>query len=138
MKRQITSIKKYKSHTILWDLEKNLDIYNYIKNQNLPKHKIEEKLPHIQWNSIWNKWSKLYKHNEINSIFDYLHDTWWTGELAFKRHIIHTLPKCIVCKKFTDSKAHLILQCGKYKQQREIVIKTIKDKYGYCDKYNIL
>ena len=130
--------KKYKLDNELWEIEKKEGIYNFLKNKFLSKHRIEKLLPQLQWSNIWNNWSKIKNYNEINPIFHYLHDMWWTGEVAYKRHVIRSLPKCLFCQKFQDSKTHLILNCPIFINQRTQIIQIIKNTNKTYNTNNLL
>jgi len=131
-------IKEFRSDKKIWDLNKKEEIYNHIRDKILSKHTIEKIKPFIQWTDIWKNWSKLKNLHEIYSIFYYLHDTWWTTEVANKRTIVKNLHKCYFCKRFVDGKSHMILKCSEFNNQRNQIKQTIIKMNGSFDKNNLL
>jgi hypothetical protein len=64
-------------------------------------------------------------------IYTYLHNSWLTGEVAFKRHLRRTLVSCPLCRKAPYTKDHTITRCDGTKEERiKLIIEIMKvDKY---------
>jgi hypothetical protein len=91
---------------------------------------IEEKNPRLNWKKIWKRWEGIKSPSSQSMIFLFLHDVWITGEVAFKRHIIHLIPPCHLCGQSIDSKKHLILHCPKTAPEREKIKRELLRKQG--------
>ena len=62
-----------------------------------------------------------------------MHDAWLTGEIAVRRHMIAESPKCPLCKKFTYTKVHIILQCAWNKIKRENLLTNLNKRIPFKD-----
>jgi hypothetical protein len=60
------------------------------------------------------------------------------SEAAYKRNVIKKLHRCYFCKRFIDSKTHMILKCSEFNNQRAQIIQTIINSNGSYDKNNLL
>jgi hypothetical protein len=49
----ILAFKKFRLDKELWEIDKKEDTYNHIRNKILTKHRIERKIPYLQWTNIW-------------------------------------------------------------------------------------
>jgi len=121
---------KYRDNKKLWELEKQ-NTYDWLCENNLGPLKIQLQYPYVNWARVWRHWSDIVSPKVQSIIYTYLHNSWLTGEVAFKRHLRRTLVSCPLCRKAPYTKDHTITRCDGTKEERiKLIIEIMKvDKY---------
>ena len=121
---------KYRDNKKLWALEKE-KTYDFLCEIELGTLKIELQYPYVNWARVWKHWTDIDSTKVQSILYMYLHNSWLTGEVAFRRRLRRSLVSCPLCRKAPYTKEHTITRCDGTKEERIKLIKEIMkvDKY---------
>jgi hypothetical protein len=119
-------IIKYREKKEIWE-GTNKDTYKKIREleTKTSKCKIEIENWGVEWGKTWANLKHIKSLKKYSMIYKYLHGGWLTGDVAKRRRMIRTIPKCPLCKVGEYTKKHVILNCTKIREQREGIIREI-------------
>lgn len=124
----------------LWKQPKRKKIFKILRQRvtKINKHKVEKEHLHFDWQTIWTNYNHIRDLKKKSKILEYIHDAWWTQEKAHQRKIIPKIPACPICRQYSDTKIHIILNCTGLQNHRLTIINKIRNTTGNFTNENIL